>query len=94
MESDLWDLGCIIFKMTTGRVPFPGVDMMKVRGLILDRKIDWKDDFIEPECKDLIERLLVMNPKDRLGAPNTNHDMVALMEHPFFKGIDFNTDLS
>ena len=80
--------------MSTGRVPFPGVDMMKVRGLILDRKIDWKDDFIEPHCKDLIERLLVMNPRDRLGAPNTNHDMIALMEHPFFKGIDFNTDLS
>ena len=23
-ESDLWALGCIIFKMVTGKVPFPG----------------------------------------------------------------------
>ena len=49
--------------MTTGRVPFPGIEMMKVRGLILDRKIDWQDDFFEPECRDLIEKLLVMNPR-------------------------------
>ena len=94
IESDLWDLGCIIFKMTTGRVPFPGIEMMKVRGLILDRKIDWQDDFFEPECRDLIEKLLVMNPKERLGAPDTDHDMISLMAHPFFRGIDFNSDLS
>lgn len=35
-----------------------------------------------------------MNPKERLGAPDTDHDMIALMAHPFFRGIDFNSDLS
>ena len=80
--------------MTTGRVPFPGIEMMKVRGLILDRKIDWQDDFFEPECRDIIEKLLAMNPRERLGAPDTDHDMIALMAHPFFRGIDFNSDLS
>ena len=94
IESDLWALGCIIFKMTTGRVPFPGVDMITVRNLILQRQIDWQDDFIEPECKDLIEKLLIMSPRGRLGAPDTDHDILALMAHPFFKGIDFNGDLS
>ena len=35
-----------------------------------------------------------LEPKERLGAPGTPHDMNALMKHPFFKGIDFNSDLS
>ena len=25
LASDLWALGCIIFKMYTGKVPFPGM---------------------------------------------------------------------
>ena len=30
LGTDLWALGCIIFKMATGKVPFPGVDQFKV----------------------------------------------------------------
>ena len=54
----------------------------------------WPEEPIEPTCKDLIEQLLQLEPKDRLGAADTDHDIMALMEHPFFEGIDFNSDLS
>ena len=30
MASDLWALGCIIFKMVTGKVPFPGTNITTV----------------------------------------------------------------
>jgi 3-phosphoinositide dependent protein kinase-1 len=43
-ESDLWALGCIIFKMVTGKVPFPGTNITTVYPLILQRKIDWPKD--------------------------------------------------
>ena len=39
--SDLWALGCIIFKMLTGKVPFPGMNQYAVFPLILERKIAW-----------------------------------------------------
>ena len=58
-ETDLWALGCIIFKMVTGKVPFPGTAIHAVFPLILNREIDWPKDFeFDPECKDLIEELL------------------------------------
>ena len=50
-ESDLWALGCIIFKMLTGKVPFPGTNITTVYPLILQRKIDWpKEKKIDPTC--------------------------------------------
>lgn len=49
--SDLWALGCMIFKMVTGKVPFPGTNITTVFPLILQRKIDWpKDMKLEPKC--------------------------------------------
>jgi len=42
--TDLWALGCIIFKMLVGRVCFPGNAEMSVFPLILSRDIDWPDE--------------------------------------------------
>ena len=92
--SDLWALGCIIFKMYTGKVPFPGMSEAQVFPLILGRSIDWPKEEFDPCLKDLIEKLLQMEPVDRLGCPNTKHDMSVLMQHAFFDGIDFNSDLT
>jgi hypothetical protein len=42
---------------------------------------------------DLIEKLLQLNPNDRLGAgpPGSMNDYAALKAHPYFKGMNFNT---
>jgi len=58
-ESDLWALGCIIFKMITGKVPFPGMSEYAVMPLIKERKIDWpKHQTIDPVCHALIDQLI------------------------------------
>ena len=94
LENDLWALGCIIFKMATGRVPFPGLEMYDVKPKVLSREITWPTEPLDPDCQDLIEKLLQLKPKDRLGAVDTEHDIIALMDHPFFEDIDFNADLT
>ena len=39
-----------------------------------------------PAAKDLISKLVILNPEDRLGAQNVNE----LLKHEFFKGVDFS----
>ena len=78
-ETDLWALGCIIFKMVTGKVPFPGTQIHAVFPLILNRQIDWPEDLeMDPHCQSLIEELLQIEPLKRLGARNPDNDMSCL----------------
>lgn len=68
-DTDLWALGCIIFKMATAKVPFPGLSQEKVFPLIRQRLIDWPENFdLDPECKSLIDELLRVEPSERLGS--------------------------
>lgn len=48
---------------------------------------------MDPACRDLIDKLIVLEPTQRLGAPDTG-GMNALKQHPFFQGIDWNCDFS
>lgn len=95
LATDLWALGCIIFKMYTGKVPFPGMSEMACFPIILKRQIDWPKNLeMDAEFVDLIDSLLQLEPTDRLGCPGTKYDMKKLMRHKFFKGINFKSDLT
>mmetsp|Transcript_27124 Transcript_27124/g.41281 ORF Transcript_27124/g.41281 Transcript_27124/m.41281 type:complete len:177 (-) Transcript_27124:734-1264(-) len=68
---DLWALGCIIFEMITGQVPFEGTTEAQLIHNILERNIKWEllneVKNLAP-LKDLLEKLLHLEPSMRLGA--------------------------
>ena len=91
--SDLWALGCIIYKMHTGNVPFEDRSETGTFDKILNRELSFPPQAnLTNEAKDLIDKLLQINPKTRLGTgrPGTPNDLQAIKKHPYFRGIDFS----
>jgi 3-phosphoinositide dependent protein kinase-1 len=66
-ETDLWALGCIIYQMFTGNSPFKEKTEYLVFRKIMEQKINYPTD-IPLTALNLIQSLLVQDPKLRLGA--------------------------
>jgi hypothetical protein len=45
---------------------------------------------IPADAQDLIRRLLVLNPMERLGSGTDENSMEAIKQHKFFEGINFS----
>ena len=95
--SDWWSLGCILFEFLYGYPPFHADTPDKVFENILARKIDWPDPeecAVSPEAIDLMERLMKLNPKERLGA-NIGEIYKSggeqIRKHPWFADINWET---
>jgi len=83
---DLWALGCIIYQMLAGKPPFRGASEFLTFQLILSRQLEFPENF-PPAAKDLVDKLLVLDPLKRLGAESYEE----ITKHPFFEGIDWDT---
>ncbi|XP_076818786.1 3-phosphoinositide-dependent protein kinase 1-like [Clavelina lepadiformis] len=89
VSSDLWALGCIIFQMLSGKFPFQAPNEYLIFQQILSCRYELPDYFPD-DAKDLITNLLQLDPLKRIGCP-TCGGYDALMSHPFFKGINWDT---
>lgn len=95
--SDWWSLGCILFEFVYGIPPFHAATPDKVFENILARNIHWPDDedtVVSDEAKDLMEKLMTIDPKQRLGSNldekyPTGGDEIR--NHPWFKGTNWET---
>ena len=84
---DWWSLGCVMYEMLMGRLPFAIKRGMKLSMRIYERKMDFSKR-ITDSAKDLVQKLLVINPKHRLGSgPNGTENV---KNHPFFDGVDWD----
>lgn len=95
-KSDWWSVGCIMFEFLYGIPPFHGETPDQVFENILARKITWPDDEdceVSPEAKDLMNKLLCMDPQERLGA-NKDDKFASggdeIRHHPWFEGINWD----
>ena len=82
---DWWSLGCLMYEMLVGK-PLFNFNNINININEYKKPLQLSAGFSD-EAKDLITKLLDLDPKKRIGAgPNGVED---LKKHPYFKGIDW-----
>ena len=82
VKNDIWSTGIILFAMLCGYLPFENKNNNILFKKILECKIEFPE-FLSDEAKDLITKILVLEPKNRISIPD-------IKKHSFFiKGKNF-----
>eukprot|EP00850_Spirogloea_muscicola_P012185 SM000078S22044 [mRNA] locus=s78:84700:92524:- [translate_table: standard] len=89
MAVDWWSVGIILYEFLVGAPPFNAATPQDIFENILNRNIRWPQvpQEMSYEAYDLIDRLLAVDPRARLGAKGA----VEVRDHPFFRDIHWDT---
>eukprot|EP00475_Leptophrys_vorax_P007252 TRINITY_DN14595_c0_g1_i1.p1 TRINITY_DN14595_c0_g1~~TRINITY_DN14595_c0_g1_i1.p1 ORF type:complete len:540 (+),score=170.14 TRINITY_DN14595_c0_g1_i1:58-1677(+) len=83
---DWWCLGILLYELTVGITPFYSGNVDEMYHKIVHAKLRFPPRLSE-ECRDLISKLLIRDPKDRLGSSDA--DIEDIKAHKFFEKIDW-----
>ncbi|XP_039278772.1 ribosomal protein S6 kinase alpha-5 [Nilaparvata lugens] len=89
---DWWSIGVLTYELLTGASPFTVEGERNTQHEISKRILKTNPPIPEdlsPDVADFISRLLVKDPRKRLGGGE--RDAAELKEHPFFKGTNCNS---
>ena len=94
---DWWSVGCIMFEFLFGYPPFNGDSPDQVFDNILHRRIAWPDDDdvdVSDEAKNLINEMIQLEPRNRLGANKEDKfesGGAEIRAHSWFAEINWET---
>ena len=80
-KCDLWSCGVILYILLSGRPPFAGDNDKEIMSRVATGKYDLTEspfNKVSHSCIDLIQKLLIMDPKKRIDAQEA-------LAHPWFK---------
>lgn len=85
---DIWAFGVLLFELLEGHPPFYDQNPLSIYRKILNGK--YRAPNQSPDLRDLLEKLLQVNPEQRLGCQGISD----LKQHSAFRGINFSKILS
>lgn len=88
--TDYFALGVIAYQMMLGRRPYVGANRKEIKQQILSRQASVRLDQLpfkwSPFSLDFINKLLIRNPEQRLGA----NGIEEIKEHPWLADVDWD----
>lgn len=84
-KADWWSFGVLIYELLSGYLPIKIRQGTSYDLNAYDKPITYYNHFTY-EAKDLLSKLLVINPQKRLGAKTGEE----IKKHSFFKAVNFN----
>ena len=86
-EVDWWSLGTFLYEMLIGVTPFYAENHAVMYRRVIEDELRFPVEFRDPNARDLISRLLIRDPKQRLGTGADGAD--SIKAHPFFKMVNW-----
>ncbi|EPY49963.1 AGC/RSK/P70 protein kinase Psk1 [Schizosaccharomyces cryophilus OY26] len=85
---DWWSMGILIYDLLVGSPPFTANNHKKIMEKIVRTKANIPF-YVSPDARDLINKYLKKNPKQRLGANNSVADYEAIKKHRMYRKINW-----